>query len=549
MNLIVMNNKNNSKRPHRALVLQGGGALGAYEAGVLKRLAETLRKEDEQNDQSDRPLFDIVAGTSIGAVNASIIVNYFLKNKSWDGVENELYEFWNYISEPLWWLPNKKAYEDLLEGNSLFFDLPSIYQSYVDIGWELLRQGRNNSVNFSKHMIDNFERQTGIHFPVFYFQEKYPFFDWTNITNIHKWREERPWISTYFLWPDNLSGVSTLEGLRKYYSYIFSVLYGIPNVLSSQILQPDSKFFDLARSFSRFDNKPLENSMGSFWDFKKNPIRTIFENNEPRLLLVAVDPLNSHQAITFDSYVKSEGKCKTEYDIKDNKYSIAYDGISIEHVAASMATHMRYKYPKFQTQVKNGQKGMHYEDRYFWDGAYISNTPVREVLQAHRDFWLKEKNTEVPDLEIYVVNLYPSFENSHSKSIDDLDLIQDREIDIKFADKTRADIQMASTVTDYIDLAKKLIELGEKTSRNNEEFNKELKELLDKSGYSRGRDNKRRKLNELLKGRFRITKIGYIERTDDENTIFGKAFEFSRKTINDLRDRGYEDAKNMEIID
>lgn len=79
-----------------------------HEAGVLKRLAEILRKEDEQNGQSGRPLFDIVAGTSIGAVNASIIVNYVIKNKSWDKVENELYKFWDFISDPLWWLGDKK---------------------------------------------------------------------------------------------------------------------------------------------------------------------------------------------------------------------------------------------------------------------------------------------------------------------------------------------------------------------------------------------------------------------------------------------------------
>ncbi|MDW8275428.1 MAG: patatin-like phospholipase family protein [Candidatus Nitrosocaldus sp.] len=46
----------------RVLVLQGGGSLGAYECGVYKALA--------RNDIR----FDIVAGTSIGAVNASIIV-------------------------------------------------------------------------------------------------------------------------------------------------------------------------------------------------------------------------------------------------------------------------------------------------------------------------------------------------------------------------------------------------------------------------------------------------------------------------------------------
>ena len=46
-----------------AIVLQGGGALGAYEYGVLKALYE------------HRPGFQpvAVAGISIGAINAAII--------------------------------------------------------------------------------------------------------------------------------------------------------------------------------------------------------------------------------------------------------------------------------------------------------------------------------------------------------------------------------------------------------------------------------------------------------------------------------------------
>jgi NTE family protein len=48
-----------SGRPRRALVLSGGGARGAYEAGVVTALFE---RED----------FDIVCGTSIGAINAAL---------------------------------------------------------------------------------------------------------------------------------------------------------------------------------------------------------------------------------------------------------------------------------------------------------------------------------------------------------------------------------------------------------------------------------------------------------------------------------------------
>ncbi|MGC1932650.1 MAG: patatin-like phospholipase family protein [Candidatus Nitrosopolaris sp.] len=43
------------------LVLQGGGSLGAYECGVYKTLAKHGIK------------FDILAGSSIGAINSSII--------------------------------------------------------------------------------------------------------------------------------------------------------------------------------------------------------------------------------------------------------------------------------------------------------------------------------------------------------------------------------------------------------------------------------------------------------------------------------------------
>lgn len=59
------------KRVHRAVIFQGGVALGAYEAGVYTAIVEKLVKDDENKkrkglDNKKRPLFDIVAGTSIG---------------------------------------------------------------------------------------------------------------------------------------------------------------------------------------------------------------------------------------------------------------------------------------------------------------------------------------------------------------------------------------------------------------------------------------------------------------------------------------------------
>jgi CRP-like cAMP-binding protein/predicted acylesterase/phospholipase RssA len=59
-------------RPRRALVLSGGGARGAYEAGVVAALFE---RED----------FDIVCGTSIGAINGALAAQ---------GASGKLQEIW-----------------------------------------------------------------------------------------------------------------------------------------------------------------------------------------------------------------------------------------------------------------------------------------------------------------------------------------------------------------------------------------------------------------------------------------------------------------------
>jgi NTE family protein len=54
----------------RVLVMQGGGALGAYEAGAFRAFYDWLDMQTKQ----DENIFDVIAGTSIGAINASIIV-------------------------------------------------------------------------------------------------------------------------------------------------------------------------------------------------------------------------------------------------------------------------------------------------------------------------------------------------------------------------------------------------------------------------------------------------------------------------------------------
>src|SRR5690242_16808665 len=59
------------------LILQGGGSLGAFGCGVFKALANSNIK------------IDIIAGTSIGRVNAAIIAD-----SKEDHPENALEKFW-----------------------------------------------------------------------------------------------------------------------------------------------------------------------------------------------------------------------------------------------------------------------------------------------------------------------------------------------------------------------------------------------------------------------------------------------------------------------
>lgn len=57
-----------SVRPKRAIVLSGGGARGAYEAGVLRFILDELPRRYGVD-----PKFEIICGTSVGAIHAAFI--------------------------------------------------------------------------------------------------------------------------------------------------------------------------------------------------------------------------------------------------------------------------------------------------------------------------------------------------------------------------------------------------------------------------------------------------------------------------------------------
>ncbi|MFD1342595.1 DUF3734 domain-containing protein [Litorisediminicola beolgyonensis] len=100
-----------------ALVLQGGGALGAYQAGTFSALDETKLS------------FSWVAGISIGAINAALICG----NRAEDRIP-ALEAFWNRItanvtmSAPFWTSAGRRAFSEVAAAEVTLAGAPGFFR-------------------------------------------------------------------------------------------------------------------------------------------------------------------------------------------------------------------------------------------------------------------------------------------------------------------------------------------------------------------------------------------------------------------------------------
>jgi len=455
----------------RALVLQGGGSLGAYEAGVYQAIYERITKADREKGVKGKPFLNIVAGTSIGAINAAIIVSYVVENGTWEGSSERLNEFWEYLS--------KESSVDRIPG---FTDW-----------WDYLH------------------------------------------TNIH-------------------SGISSGEAARRYYSAKEFSITGVPAVFSPLIPLVDTRFFDLLKIWYRFDSEPLKRSLERFARF---PIATSFDEKsslpQPRLLLVSVDVAEG-AAIVFDSYETEDGSRKSEYGkyITHNGKEVGHehilrynDGITSDHVIASASVPINYSYTPLEVESYNSNSANYEKNiRYFWDGGIMSNTPLTQLVRLHRLYWLKVKGLRdtVPRLEIGIVNVHPVKQDTIPW---DHDGVINRNNDITFSDRTEREQQALLLVSDYVDLARELIKIAKDHGAKDDVINN----LLNKKTMNHGMAIKPRKYSDILVGQFEIGKVIRINRKNDENTISDKVFDFSYKTIRQLRESGYNNTMDLSDVE
>jgi predicted acylesterase/phospholipase RssA len=441
-------NNNDIPNKQRALVLQGGGALGAYESGVLSVLCKELAHEYREG-----PLFDIVAATSMGAMNAAVLVgNVVNRNKTWEEAAKELENFWTN------------------EGRGL-----SSTPGFSNLWWEQAKM-----------------------------QKKFS---------------------------------ASREAARRYYSVKEYLKYGTPNVFLPLPPEPDSKFADQDNTWIAHDISPLQNTIERYSKDENNKeklsIATSWRNREPRLLVVSVDVAEG-KTVAFDSYhTKAEDPGNSLYE---------GDGITIDHVMASGTIPVFYKFREIPT--KGGRK--------FCDGGILSNTPFRELLQAHRDYWngiiVEGNDNKIPDLDVYVINVHPS---KQDKVPTDLDGVKDRINDITFMDRnSHYDEMVANLVTDYTDLIDRLKELAKSYFKNKvkkdiilqNEFENLLKSI---EGRTSGAEREDRKYKDLLKCRFRLTKVIRIENDSYKDSISGKVGDFTSQSIRNLIEKGKQDARRV----
>jgi NTE family protein len=106
---------------------------------------------------------------------------------------------------------------------------------------------------------------------------------------------------------------------------------------------------------------------------------------------------------------------------------------------------------------------------YAWDGSLLSNTPLREVIEA----------SPVNDKRIFLVENYPKKCDSLP---DHLLEVQHRARDIMFSDKTLHSIQMSKTITFYLRFIDELYHMiEEELDSEKKEGNKEkLKKIRTK---------------------------------------------------------------------
>jgi NTE family protein len=372
------------------LILQGGGSLGAFGCGVFKALANSNIK------------IDIIAGTSIGGLNASIIAG----SKGEDHPEKALEQYW-------------------------------------------LELGEGSSANFvNSPFMDGLAKNptpTLIPLPS----------PTTTATTDH-------------------SAMTHISQVKSVMSFNASAIYGDNKIFvprwRPELAFTDPQYFTPNKWTYLYDHSPLVKTAEKYIDYNK-----LQPNGKPnsRLIITAVNVMTAEPLI-FDS---------------------AKQQITSKHILAATG------YPSYYFPWVEVEKGV-----YAWDGSLLSNTPLREVIDA----------SPVKDKRVFLVENYPKRCDTLP---DNLLEVQHRARDIMFSDKTIHNVQMSKAITYYLRFIDDLYKMLEG------HFSSERKEDIKKFEKIRARY---KKVSEEHGAE--IKRVHYITRSEPFPSLYENA-DFSAETI------------------
>ena len=402
-----LSSSNNSQVIENVLILQGGGSLGAFGCGVFKALAKKNVK------------IDIVAGTSIGGVNAAIIAG----SKNGKRPEQLLEEFWLELADNFVELDNISPYlspylEQLRSGSSYFLTPSTALQKKIE----------------STRKIDEYRNKS---------------------------------IVSFFS--------SATFGNDKMFKARWRPEYALT----------DPEYFRPEKWTYLYDNMPLAKTLESYIDYDKLKPDG---NPNSRLIMTAVNVLTS-EPLTFDSSKQQ---------------------ITPKHILATCG------YPAYNFPWEEVEKGV-----YAWDGGLLSNTPLREVIDA----------SPVNDKRIFLVENYPKRINRLPGNLAE---VYHRARDIMFCDKTLNTVAMAKTITRYL--------------RYIDELYNMIEDHVDVTKVDKGHLEKiRRKYKKYKQDTgAEIKGVHYISREESVHSLYENA-DFSPATIKDSIREG--ELKTDKILD
>ena len=367
--------RNNSVE--NVLILQGGGSLGAFGCGVFKAIAESQVK------------IDILAGTSIGGINAAIIAGSRDKRP-----ESALEQFWLELAE--------------------------------------------NSIDLAPSLTHPIPPDPS-----------------NNKSDSH--------YSRYY----QHAGVSFRQALSFYSSAIYgnSMMF-LPRWRPEYAIK-DPKYFRPTEWTYLYDHSTLALTLEKYINYDK--LRP-GGNPNSRLIITAVNILTA-KPMTFDS---------------------AHQQITVKHLLGTSGYPL-YGFPWIEVE----------EGKYVWDGSLLSNTPLREVIDA----------SPVIDKRIFIVENYPK---KIERLPQNLPEVLHRARDIMFSDKTAHNVKMSKVITQHLEFIEELYKIIE----NNVDQSKIDKQKLD---------DIHKKYQKMMKEHgAEIKKIFYITREERfpylyENTDFTPA--------------------------